>query len=210
MSQLGIQNKCYQGTEAGWGTVSGIVQNTRTRKKAILSCAHVLSGDNSNNKLDGETKLINYNNETIATLVYNLQSNTMDIAYADTSTEIAEKYVSIKNFGKVIRQDGEYETKVVMNGFISGIVEGVILNFSSEYPFDVNNRPYTMVNLIKLTKRVGANHVALSQPGDSGALITRKKDGMPLGILIGGTDEYSFAISLNEIFDFNYIKPVNS
>jgi hypothetical protein len=208
-SPLGIQNISNQGSDVGWGTVSGIVQNIKTKKKAILSCAHVMAGNNSNNELDGKTELINFENETIAKLVFHLQSNTMDIAFADTSTEIAERYVSIKDYGEVIRQDGEYETEVVMNGFMSGKIEGVIVNYKTEYPFSVNNLPYTMVNLIKLTVRVGSSHHALSQSGDSGALITRKKDGIPLGIVIGGTHEYSYAISLKEIFYSNYIKPTN-
>jgi len=36
----------------------------------------------------------------------------------------------------------------------------------------------------------------------------KKTDNMPLAMIIGGTDEFSFAISLKEVFESLYIEPL--
>lgn len=208
--ELGIQNKVYENTDLGWGSVSGVVHNTKTNKKSILSCSHVLGGNNLNNILNGERSIIDVNNNVIGNLVFNLQSNVFDVAYADTTDEIAKRYKPIKNFAGVTRKDGEEETKVIMNGLVSGEREGVIINYRTQYPFFVNGESMMVVNLIKLTKRDGNRRIAISTEGDSGGLVIKKNGNIPVGIIIGGTNEYSFAISLEAIFDSLFIEPLNT
>ncbi len=91
---------------------------------------------------------------------------------------------------------------------MSGKQEGVILFHKAEFPFIENGILSEMVNLIKITHRIAGKHTTISQSGDSGALVTRKGDGKPIGIVVGGNSEYTFAISLKEIFDTLNIEPV--
>lgn len=208
--ELGVQNKLFMSTQNELGTVAGVVLNTRTGKNAILSCSHVLGGNNVGNALTGETAIINNVKKIIATLTFNMQSSSLDIAYADTLKDIPVSYRLIDDFAEVKKSDGEMETDVFMYGCISGKQTGAIINHKTHFPFRVNGSPFVMVNLIKITRRNGNQRSAISVHGDSGALITRAKDDMPIGVVVGGTKEFTYAMSLNSIFNSLFIKPVKN
>lgn len=205
---LGVQNGVNSPSDSGWGTVTGVVMNKISNRKAILSCAHVLRGSFDEVDDDKKRKINDHTGNTIGTLYYYVQSNNLDAAYADTSSKEPESFTLIKSYQEVVRQDAEMETEIIMDGFVSGKQEGRIINHRTHFPFQVNGRLMTMVNLVKITRREGDKRRTISTYGDSGALVTRKSDNMPLAMIIGGTDEFSFAISLKEVFESLYIEPL--
>jgi hypothetical protein len=210
-ASLLIKNSFHTNPAEGWGSVTGVVHNKRTNQHAILSCSHVMGGNNSGNVFTGVRDIIRNNNSpaVIATLTFNEFSNSFDVAYADIPANTTLPYTTINKFDEVIKQDGEFETEVLMQGTVSGNVGGRILHHRAEYPFMVDGKPFTIVNLIKVAKKVNNQNAGLSQRGDSGSLLT-KTDGTPIGMIIGGTTEFSFAISFKEIFGLLFIEPIKT
>jgi hypothetical protein len=202
--ELAVQNKFNANSGNGWGTVTGIVLNSSTKRKSILSCCHVFGGSNVN----GERTIIDFNQKTVGNLIFSIQSNLLDSAYADTDEVTAKNFQWIENFSDVEKIDAEMETEILMNGAVSGVQQGVIINSRMTFPFMIDGEPLTMVNLIKIVKREGNKKSAISTFGDSGALVTKKSNGMPVGLIIGGTDEFSLAIRLKEVFDTLFIEPI--
>jgi hypothetical protein len=206
--ELGVQNDVNRQADTGWGTVTGIVRNRKTNKNAILSCSHVLRGHYQEVDDDAKRLINDHSGENIASLNYYVQSNILDAAYADLKGDPHADFPLIDRFQEVVKFDAEMETEIIMHGCVSGKQEGKIINHRTHFPFQVNGKFITMVNLVKITRREGDKRRSVSTYGDSGALVTRKHDSMPLAMIIGGTEEFSFAITLKEVFDSLYIEPL--
>jgi hypothetical protein len=210
MEKVGLRNAFKPEDKENWGTATGLVKLVETKEPVILSCAHVLQGNNRVNAITATTDIVGLpKNEVVAKLLYHYRSSAFDIGWAHTRT--GKKVLSadyVKELTKITKprnitdDDASEELRVVMKGLVSGQVEGFIWNNCVEYEFFYGSDRVKMFNLLKLCRRdeTTKDLVTLSQSGDSGSLITDKR-GVPVGLVIGGTAQFTFALKLTEVFD---------
>jgi hypothetical protein len=79
-------------------------------------------------------------------------------------------------------------------GRTTGLTQGTLnIVGLQRQPIWLNNKPYHYTNILAIRARRGK---PFSRPGDSGALVYTK-DGWGLGLVVGGTDEFSFLTPLD-------------
>jgi hypothetical protein len=194
----------------GWGTITGIIQDSKTKTKLLLSCAHVLQGNNTNGAINGSSVISDGNKTTIGKLKYYLQTSMYDIAWAEVSNKAyLNGAFDIQKPRFVNSNDADVLLQVTMNGAISGMQTGRLWNVNASDVFNFPGGQVEMYNLIKITdiSNTGARKT-ISTGGDSGALI-RDMNGVPIAMVVGGNDEFTYAIKLYDIFnDYKNISPV--
>jgi hypothetical protein len=88
-----------------------------------------------------------------------------------------------------------------------GEIDGQIMFYNYNYKFwyKNNNKIYTANNLIVIGKKNNGSFETISKGGDSGALVVRKSDKKPIGIVIGGLSSKTFVIPIQEIMEALYL-----
>jgi hypothetical protein len=214
MPTLGIRNEYKPGNNANWGTVTGLVQLTGSKEHVILSCSHVLQGNNGDNTVESKKSRIfgdAAQDQHVGLLKFHYRSSAFDIGWVGTrewGRTINPGYLKQLESRKLTRprivteDDATQELAVRMEGLVSGEVRGFLWNNCVEFDFYYGATRVRMFNLVKLTRRMPphGNLSSLSVPGDSGSLVT-DDNGTPIGIVIGGTSEFTYALKLSEVFD---------
>lgn len=209
---LGITNEIYKDTPDTWGTLTGIVQDTRTKEKYLFSCAHVLRGDNSDNQINGRTNI--YRRDSIdatGVLNYYLHTNVIDIGWAKLTKDTTfsgNKDLYIKPPRIIGPKDADALLPLTMYGAVSGKKQGCLWNENASDVFEYPQGEVEMFNLLKITNIVNGKFNALSQGGDSGAIV-KDSIGKPVGMVIGGNTQFTYAIRLSDVFtNFRSIGPL--
>ncbi|HXB40577.1 MAG TPA: hypothetical protein VNZ49_08545 [Bacteroidia bacterium] len=194
-----IQNEYYSGKEEGKGTLTCVINDGK--KTALLSCYHVMQGNNVYPALNGNLSLITPDAKSkVGNIYYLYQSEAMDVGLAESTSQISNP-AYIKGIRPVSENDSNQETPVTIYGaFSPDPIKAVVYQDTVDYPFIYNGQEVMMRNLIKLTKYNGTNHEMPSIGGDSGAIVCDDK-GMAIGMIIGGIDGYSYALKITEVFN---------
>lgn len=191
-----------------FGAAGLYVRNAQNRR-FILSCSHVVlgTGENLNGFVDqGDTQ------RWVFVLKKNKKEETVPVYYArcDSNEDVGLVMVkeSYKNaypngiaLGNSIKLDHVQAGDEVFfysaqsGRRFAGIIESTNATETILYSGD---RPVTFTNTIRFGTSSGKNWETISKKGDSGSIIVNAKN-EPFGMLIGGTDEFSYAIPLEPI-----------
>jgi hypothetical protein len=212
-----ISNIKNKETIEGWGTVSGIVTNMRDDKPYLLSCAHVIHNSNSAIILKDNTDVIDGNKKKIGELHYLSWGNFVDAGIVKIEDDSAiERYTKITDTYSVSPMDALNEIEVTMYGRKDAKDANIIHN-EYNYKFLYEGKVYVMYDLITIARRLENGSLEkISQGGDSGALVVRKSDKKPIGIVVGGVDDpagkenLTFVIRIEKIMDAMKLKPFKS
>jgi hypothetical protein len=92
-------------------------------------------------------------------------------------------------------------TPVIISGMVSGVVNANIYKYlvNPTLPYPDGNS-YTVYDLFSMVLP-GGGALPPTTNGDSGAIVIDASDGSPLGMIIGGRDNYSYAMKFPNIFD---------
>jgi hypothetical protein len=189
----------------------------REGKKFILTCNHVLNDDSLTDKggvLQGADRLpvdvfVNKNRTaTIGEWHYSLCDYHLDIALVQLEDEEFEDApAGISNSIYRLKDNDKGTLSVTMNGFVSGQQEGVVVTFDTDpVPIEYADGIHELNLLIVIGSKgsSGFNYQSsssISQGGDSGAIIFDSNSKKPIGMIVAGSERYSFAIPLIDIFD---------
>jgi hypothetical protein len=198
------------------GTACLGLQN-REGKKFVLTCNHVLNEDSLTDKggvLQGDERLpvdvfINKNQTaTIGEWHYSLCNYHLDIALVQLEgEEFEDNPTGITNNIYRLKENDKGRLPVTMNGFVSELQEGVIVTFDTDpIPIEYADGIHELNLLIVIGSKgsSGFNYqssTSISQGGDSGAIIFDSNSKKPIGMIVAGSERYSFAIPLIDIFD---------
>lgn len=191
-----------------WGTITGVVKdNSRANTYLLLSCAHVLQGNNTGGALNGSTGVKGDQDIVLGTLKFYLHSAIYDVAWAEVAAAYKNKSgddfknLFIRPPRMVNSDDADAMLNVKMEGAMSGSQSGKLWSVNAKDIFNFPGGKLPMFNLLKITSiDAQGNRKAISQGGDSGALLKDDNDA-PIGIVIGGNDEFTYAIKLADIFN---------
>ncbi len=194
----------------GDGTAGCVVIDNHTKKKHLLSCQHVLSHDASCDTVGGSAASIALATDAttvIAKHVKGERTHEIDAGLAEVLADYTFDNSTIGNIKgiKNLTVSDTNETVIVnLIGFDfihsqSHPSTGVIVNneFYAEFEYaDGNN--FGIEDLIVLSQKQGDTYNTLSQSGYSGALVLTA-DNYAIGLLVGGDDNYSYAIPIHKI-----------
>lgn len=183
----------------GPGTLGCFVKNrVFTGKDYLLSCWHVLQekGNDINNK-----------GKKIAVVGDGKLTGTLDVGFAELVVKppFSNNSIGLKfPVREVSLHDAKEETKVRFHGAKTGISTGVVKIYNNAPGPQNIYHPYTedyylMNDLFSITRYEGEIPVAPSDRGDSGALVV-DLNGYPLGIIVGGDANFSYAVKLTNVF----------
>lgn len=209
-SGLRICNEINKNSLNGWGTLTGIIRDAKTGKKLLFGCAHVLQGNNTGGVLNGTTGISENNTQTIGTLSYYLHTSIYDIAWGQLEENSSfDETLYIRQPRVITSEDADALMDVTMYGAVSGKRTGMLWNINTHDVFEFPAGQIEMFNLLKITSiNSDGTRQTLSQGGDSGAIL-RDANNVPVGMVIGGNAEFTYAIKLSEIFnDYKNIAPV--
>lgn len=198
------------------GTVTGVVYNPRTQKNALLTCGHVARTSNNSFFERNQTPVSlctgnqwkKIGNVTNVVMSCYADGGVIDLDDDATST----LFEQIKSYRTVTNND-KYNTTFKIWKRNQKPVPVKIISINRYFTFsDILKNDVKYFDLLML-HNVENPEQKLSDPGDSGSLITDDKD-TPVGILVGGHEDgkkhYSFAIKLSDIFEILQIKTCTS
>jgi hypothetical protein len=190
----------------GWGTIGGVVKDSITQEKYILSCFHVLNGSLDWTMLSASKQVVikDGNSKTsIATLSLGFRSMEFDTALAKLNDGVDFSNRSIgnpKTIRKIVVADAINETGVtVLGGETQKKVKGFVYNDTWESQFRYqDDSKWKLIDLFIITRIEGSSFKALSQPGDSGAFVVDDSNNV-VGMVVGGDDKFTYAIKMDKI-----------
>lgn len=194
---------CNQNTTMMNGTICCAVVPTRTPEAiSYLTCSHVLSGGDLLDKggeitTDRDTVLSpTYNFAPIGNWSYGTLNNNFDIALVDSSGYQIPTSSGLQQ--PVNYLPAHIGKKVFIKGNLTQCEAFIIGKSNEPVPFQYNNTIHTLNNLIKLS-RYPYNHIGLTVGGDSGAMVYFTDSNVPLGMVIGSNEQYTFVSPLADI-----------
>ena len=185
----------------GMGSLGCYLKKDGSNDTFLISCWHVLKGDQNWFANSGPTTVSDGNDQAIGRLVDGCLSTNMDVGFAVLTNGQVFNDVR-KNWREVIKSDVR-ATQVRFRGAGSGPKEATVFNHSVnmkegiEYP-DGRMRILTDVFSISELDNRGKPISAPSKKGDSGALVL-DSDNVPLGIIVGGDNKFTYVVKLSNI-----------
>lgn len=211
--QVGINLKLENRNFVGFrGAVGGILISPDTNSKLLLTCSHVVTGGTSDDLggniadqgLNIPIRVLEFGQPiTLGNLFYARLDEKNDTALVevggltDWSNELPDG--NFLSSARSLAEEKDLNSKVRFHSPISGQEEkGVIHKVKStdvvtfEYD-DLTVKDFT--GLIVIGNNNNGRWSTISEKGDSGALLY-DKDYHPIGLLIGGNDQFTFALPL--------------
>lgn len=193
----------------GNGTLGCVVKHNKTKKKYLLSCQHVFNHDYKYDTISEPTSIAFARDQKkiIGNHYSGFRTAEIDAALAEVVTldGIDNSGIGkIKGPRDLVNSDTHETLKVKLVGYDESgsdpvLVEGLVVG--SEFYVLLKYEDGTMFaldNLIVLSKKVDDSYHTISKPGYSGALVVDEK-GYAIGLLVGGDNNYSYAIPINKI-----------
>ncbi|MBO9204292.1 MULTISPECIES: hypothetical protein [Niastella] len=168
----------------------------------LLSCWHVIKGDQNWNVNSGPETVMDGQEKAIGRVVDGCFATNMDVGFAVLTNGPASN--DFKKHWRTVTRNDARTCGVKFNGAGSeGLQEAKIYNHSVNmtegilYPDGVK-RVLTDVFSISRLDRQGRPVSAPSHRGDSGALVLDNAN-VPLGIIVGGDDKFTYVVKLSNI-----------
>lgn len=193
----------------GSGTLGCHLRRKGSDDLYFLSCWHVVK-DNANwdmapvykNVITGEKKLGAIEKGFLSYHPHTGMDAGIAKYFNSSEAGINPAFVIKGQHRAVTSQDFALSTPVVLAGKVSGIRRASIfhnkINARVKYP---DGRVYLMNDVFSISSRdEHGNRVPPTMQGDSGAIVIDEK-GLPLGMVIGGSGNLSFAIKFSNLFD---------
>ncbi|MEP7318165.1 MAG: hypothetical protein ABI921_05480, partial [Panacibacter sp.] len=169
----------------------------------LVSCWHVLKGNHDWHHISGPSQIRDSEDKNIAILTDGSLTNIFDIGFAKI-TDVQNVSNGFKNaWRSVTKADAFAETDVSFSGSSSGrnidakIYKNIVKEKWLKYP---DNMFRKLEDLFSITRYEGDKRVSPSKAGDSGSLVI-DKNGFPLGIIVGGDDEFTYVCKFSNILD---------
>lgn len=180
-----------------------------------LTCSHVLDDGRATNHLgrllpeDNVSKQVlifeNSSSERLGTWFYGYRNNEFDVALVrlENSFQNVVNGIPLKSARSVIKNDSGKEIQLF--GAKSSASNGVIVSIGEKkitYKGDQNqgDQIVTLENLIFLADNIRKEVCkAISQPGDSGAVVIDKETEEVVGMIVAADEKYSYAMSMTAI-----------
>lgn len=197
---------CNQLTTAISGTICCTIIQRKDGNDVVsyLTCSHVLSAGEAIDK----GGYINDNRDValspsfqfspIGTWYYGKLNKEFDIALVDTSGYLTPAASGMD--APVPYHTGLIGKKVKINGQLTQATAYIIGSSTEGIPFEYNGKVIQITNLIKLS-RYPYQHESITTGGDSGALVSLSENNVPLGMVIGSNERYTFISSLTTILN---------
>ena len=171
------------------GTITGVVRDLYTGRRALITCGHVLSSTGNSKVKVNEAKLSTSLNDSL-TLRRIAWTNYADCGFALFDTDAAaDKYDDIPPLISLNAISKGTKVKI-HNRRTAQPLEAEILQVDLDYTFDYRKKfQYKSRNLITVgIPSANQKFGTASAPGDSGSLVTTEEDGIEksVGILVGG------------------------
>lgn len=211
---LGIGDSiCNTNTANIMGTICCGVQ--KGNKKYLLTCAHVLTGGSVKmQKTDAKGWIVNPYDENvtsedfdfkpIGTWCFGLINSEIDLALVETELDI-EPIANNKAYPADYNYDLNHE-EIFVNGN-KNKKRGYIIGYSEEtLQFKYGIYTHSIGKLILLSTNKSDNPLPLTQPGDSGAIVYTTKDRTPIGMILGGNKQYTYAIPITSLLQATQTK----
>ncbi len=189
----------------GRGTIGAIVKDNIGDDHYILSCFHVLNGDNNWSGLSDSKEIQDENGNIIAELYFGYRTTDMDVAIAKLKTGVTYSNNLINNptsVRQVSYDDVLQESTIsILGAKTQETIKGFVYNdswpVSFRYP---DNNLWELTDLLVLTKydKNSNSYKALTQGGDSGALVIDNKN-IAIAMIVGADNSFSYAIKLDKI-----------
>jgi hypothetical protein len=202
----------------GFGTLGCYMGRAGDNKAYLLSCWHVLKDNVKWSEAPLERGVIEGDgNKTIAAITDGCLHEKIDIGMAecDFSVNDADNCGVSKGHGSINHQhrpvspaDAFNNTKVCIYGNKCGYKEASIYYDETDAPIRYpDGNTYLMKDLFSVTviDPVNDAHHAPTAEGDSGAVVVDLSTGEPLGMIIGGNGQFSYAMKFTNAFDADAI-----
>lgn len=197
---------CYFQIAQVSGTICCGVQ--KDDKKYFLTCAHVLTGGISTidkENTDGWFTEVSPDDiissdvsfDSIGSWSFGLITTALDVALVETDLEIDS--INKGNPASGIYRPGMNHQEVFVNGNRNQQIGYVTGYLEKELDFEYNGSTLKHSGLILISGNKSAYPIAITEPGDSGALVYLTKDNTPIGMVVGGNDQYTYIIPMQVI-----------
>jgi hypothetical protein len=199
------------------GTVAGIVKNSRTGKKALLTCGHVVRTQNSGFFEKNKTgvsvcngnKWVKVGHVTNAIMSCFADGGVVDLD--DPNIQAISKFNPITNIRKINNVDVQNDTFIINKS--NNVKTACQIYYLDRYfTFQDSQKDVKYFELLMLNDKNNPQF-ELSSKGDSGSLITDNQNNA-VGILVGGStnpitnDCFSYAIKISDLFEILQIEPL--
>ncbi|MBK9638632.1 MAG: trypsin-like serine protease [Bacteroidetes bacterium] len=185
--------------------------------KGVVTAGHIFTHGKSisyNQYVQPNEQRDVYSNDTIIGKLYYQEINdAIDIAIVELSadSQFSKKCMSFKNsFYECTHKDlYSKEENVTVLSRNNNLRNGFILDFNVTLPMWYDTNYKYVANLILIgSSPYKNNSKTLSVNGDSGSCVYHKKTKQLIGILIGGDENFSFVLPIEEIIKSNNFKIV--
>ncbi len=198
------------------GSFGGVVVSDNYQEKLLLTCSHVALGgisDNKNGYLDiadqQEIHIVDrkLNKKYKGKLIYAQRDNTIDAALITLPDNKVNPWTNIMpdktKLTDAISVDtiGLKESVFFYSSLSNKKIEGTIHLRCTDVPVILRYtdlRTETYNNLIVVGNNLGGYWSSMSEKGDSGSVLYTK-EGNPFGIIIGGGDNFTYALRLEDV-----------
>ncbi len=202
IKEKGIKNKNFL---YGWGSFSCLVKYSySSEKKYLLTCYHVVNGDQSWNGKPTNRTILNYKDEVISSNFIGYLNIHQDSALVEIDEKTVRFYKSMKNVRlpksfKEVTEDDIYTKEVFINGYSTTEASGFITHNQWPDTFQYGNITQKIENMILISHvDNNGNLSAISTKSDSGALVI-DSDNNALGIVVAGDFLHTYAIKITTI-----------
>ena len=196
-----VQIRQHKGIPARKGTLGCFVKKEGSNGQFLVSCWHVLKKDCDWASQDSPDIIVDGSGKKIARVVDGCLSRDLDIGFAQLKHSVYKNNIT-RNWRPVTKDDVNRKMRVQFRGAQTGEVTDALIYNSSVtiitgllYPDGVKR---VQTDLFSITRLVGGLPIAPSQRGDSGSLVL-DNDNVPLGILIGADDKFTYVAKLSHI-----------
>lgn len=200
----GVGNKTQKN---GFGTLGCYLGREADNNSYLLSCWHVLKDDTQWNSAPVERNIIDTTGTIIATISDGCLHEKIDIGLAACSStdKVSNQVLGIKRQQRsVTPSDAFYKTNVCIDGRVCKYRKAIIYYDETDAPIQYpDGNTYLMKDLFSITvidPQTNARRAPTSE-GDSGAVVVDFSTGEPLGMVIGGNNEFSYAMKFTNVFD---------
>lgn len=192
----------------GHGTLSCFLKKAGSDKTYLLSCWHVIK-DNDNWDIAPVTKdIIDSSDNKIAFIEEGCLTNTMDIGIAECTNAdlINNTGLQIKSqYRPVTPYDSFVKTNVSVYGKACKLKNAQIFHHQINTAIDYSDQKRMMYDLfsISIIDKAKNTFTAPTSGGDSGAIVIDSATNIPLGMIIGGNNEFSYGVKFSTVFSAN-------
>lgn len=190
----------------GQGTLGCFLKKDGDNNTYLLSCWHVLKDNTDWNAAPLQKTVVDSSGNQIGSVVDGCLTDTIDVGIATYTTLPIDKnpQITITAQQRPVKTfDALMSTPVKLFGKVSKFQQAQIfhhkINVQLEYP-DNMMHSFTDIFSISVKDTATGKFIAPTSDGDSGAVVT-DMNGVPLGMIIGGNNIFSYAVKFTNIFN---------